>query len=83
MIDFYDTVVNGGDLNVYVSESTVKGTQSDQTGPFGDKQRMVYWRQSGSQLFIDVIAPQGIEGRYLQMYVLHPRGLTGDPMLNC
>ena len=82
IVDFDDTVVNGGDLNVYVSESTVKGTQSNQTGPFGGKQRMVYWRQSGSQLLIDVIAPQGIEGRYLQMYVLHPRGLAGDPMLN-
>ena len=82
IVDFDDTVVNGGDLNVYVSESTVKGTQSNQTGPFGGKQRMVYWRQSGSQLLIDVIAPQGIEGRYLQMYVLHPRGLAGDPMLS-
>ena len=82
VVDFDDTVVNGGDLNVYVSESTVKGTQSDQNSPFGDKQRMVYWRQSGSQLLIDVIAPQGIEGRYLQMYVLHPRGVAGDPMLS-
>jgi len=81
IVDFDDTVVNGDDLNVYVAESMVRGTFSNQAAPFGDKQRMVYWRRNGSQLFIDVIAPQGIEGRYLQMYIVHPKGL-GDPMID-
>lgn len=81
VLDFDEATVNGDDLNVYVSESTVRGSFS-QTGAFGDTQRMVYWRQDGANLFIDIIAPQGIEGRYLQVYVVHPRGLTGDPGLS-
>ena len=81
VLDFDETVVNGDDLNVYVSESSVRGT-AGQTGAFGATQRMVYWRQDGANLFIDIIAPQGIEGRYLQVYVVHPRGLPGDPGLS-
>ena len=82
IVEFDDAVVNGDDLNVYVAESTVRGTSSNQTAPFGDKQRMAYWHRSGNQLLIDVIAPQGIEGRYVQMYIVHPRGLASDPMIN-
>ena len=80
VVDFDNTVVNGDDINIYVPESTVRGSAYS-TGVFGDKQRMVTWRQIGSQLLIDVIAPQGIEGRYLQLYIIHPRGIDGDPAL--
>jgi hypothetical protein len=79
IVDFDGVVVNGDDLNVYVAESTVRGTLSNQSAPFGDKQRMVAWRQDGSQLYIDIIAPYGIDGRYLQIYIMHPRGIVGDP----
>lgn len=78
VLDFDETIVNGDDLNVYVAESTVRGS-FNQTGAFGSTQRMVYWRQDGTNLFIDIIAPQGIEGRYLQVYIVHPHGLSGDP----
>jgi len=81
VVDFDETVVNGDDLDVYVAESTQKGT-AFATGPFGDHQRMVSWRHDGTQLFINIIAPKGIEDRYLQVYVVHPRGLPGDPGLN-
>ncbi len=80
VVDFDETIVNGDDLNVYVAESTLRGT--DSTGPFGDHQRMVSFRHDGTQLFINIIAPRGIEDRYLQVYVVHPRGLAGDPGLN-
>lgn len=81
IIEFDETIVNGDDLNVYVSESTQRGTAFD-TGPFGEYQRMVYFRHNGAQLFITIIAPGGIEDRYLQVYVMHPHGLAGDPGLS-
>ena len=81
VIDFDETIVNGDDLNVYVSESTVRGSFSS-NGAFGDKQRMVAWHQDGSQLFINIVAPFGIAGRYLQVFVIHPRGLSGNPNLS-
>jgi len=79
IVDFDGLVLNGDDLNIYVAESTVRGTSSNQSAPFGDKQRSVFWQQDGSQLQIDIIAPYGIDGRYLQIYILHPRGIVGDP----
>lgn len=74
VIDFDETIVNPNDLNVYVPESTVRGS-----GAFGKTQRMVYWRQDGQKLYVDIIAPQGISQRYLQFYVVHPRGLSASP----
>ena len=79
-IDFDETILNGDDISVFVPESFVRGSFSE-AGAFGDKQRMVSWRQDGSKLTVHVIAPQGIEGRYLQIYVMHPRSLPGDPLL--
>lgn len=78
VIDVDQSIVNMNDLNVYVPESTVRGSFVD-PGAFGDKQRMVYWRQDGDRLYIDIIAPQGIDSRYLQAFVVHPRGLSGSP----
>ena len=81
VIDFDETIVAPGDINLYVPESSVRGSYVT-TGSHGKTQRMVYWRQDGQQLFIDVIAPQGINQAYLKMYVIHPRGLTGNPNLS-
>jgi len=81
IIDFDESILDGDDINVYVPESNVRGSFVSK-GAFGDKQRMVYWRQDGQQLFIDVIAPQGIDQTYLMMYILHPRGLSGAPNLS-
>lgn len=78
VIDVDQTIVNMDDLDVYVAESNVRGSFVS-TGAFGDKQRMVYWRQDGDRLYIDIIAPQGIDSRYLQAFVMHPRGLSGSP----
>lgn len=78
VIDFDETVVNPNDLNLYVPESTVRGAINE-TGPFGTRQRMVYWHQDGQNLYVDIIAPQGIDPNYLQFYVVHPQGLTGSP----
>lgn len=78
VIEVDETVVNMDDLNVYVPESTVRGSFVN-PGAFGNKQRMVYWRQDGDRLYIDMIAPQGIDSRYLQAFVVHPRGLAGAP----
>lgn len=74
VINFNNAVVNANDLNVYVPESTVRDSYS-----FGKTQRMVYWRQDGTKLYVDIIAPQGIDPRYLQFFVVHPAGLTGSP----
>jgi hypothetical protein len=49
---------------------------------FGMTQRMVYWRQNGQNLYVDIIAPQGIDPRYLQFYDVHPQGLAGSPAFN-
>lgn len=78
IVDVDQTAVALDDLNVYAPESTVRGSFSS-PGAFGDKQRMIYWRHDGDRLYIDIIAPQGIDGRYLQVFVVHPRGLTGPP----
>lgn len=78
VIDFDETVVNPADLNLYVPESTVRGSSTD-PGTFGKTQRMVYWHQDGQKLYVDIIAPQGIDPRYLQFYVVHPPGLAGSP----
>ncbi len=78
IIDFDEAAVSPNDLNVYVPESTVRGSFVD-PGAFGKTQRMVYWRQDGQQLHVDIVAPQGIDPRYLQFHVVHPTGLTGSP----
>jgi len=72
-ISFDSAVLNGGDINVYTPESTVRTTA------FGVTQRMVYWHQDGQNLYVDIVAPQGINGKYLQLYVIHPKGLSGSP----
>jgi len=76
VVSFNNTVVNPSDINVYVPESTVRDTYS--AGAFGKTQRMVYWRQDGQKLYLDMIAPQGIEPVYLKMYLVHPKG-TASP----
>ena len=76
VVDFNEAVLNPGDINVYCPESTVRGSFIN-PGAFGKTQRMVYWRQDGQKLHVDVVAPQGIEARYLQMFVVHPRGFWG------
>ena len=43
---------------------------------------MVYWHQDGQKLYVDIIAPQGIDPRFLQLYVVHPPGLAGSPAFN-
>lgn len=78
VLDVDQSAVNLDDLNIYVPESTVRGSFGD-PGAFGDKQRMVYWRHDGDRLHIDIVAPQGIDGRYLQVFVVHPRGLAAPP----
>ncbi len=80
-IGFNSAVLNGNDINVYVPESTVRGSFSS-TGAFGATQRMVYWRQDGQKLYVDVVAPQGIETRYLKLYIVHPKNLSGSPNFN-
>jgi hypothetical protein len=78
VVDFDEAIVNPDDINVYVPESTVRGFFGN-PGAFGETQRMVYWRQDGQRLLIDVIAPQGIEPRFLMLYVVHPPGVPGSP----
>lgn len=77
-VSFNNAVLNGDDINVYVPESTVRGSFVS-PGAFGATQRMVYWRQDGANLYIDVVAPQGIDVRYLKMFLVHPKGLSGSP----
>src|SRR5690606_23113062 len=71
-------LLNPADINIYSPESTVKDLSSG-SGVFGRNQRMIYWRQNGGELVIDIIAPQGIDPRFLQFFVLHPSSLTGEP----
>lgn len=75
VVDFDETVLNPNDINVYVPESTTRNLDAG----FGKNQRMVYWRHDGQRLYVDVVAPQGITSRYLQIYLIHPRGLSGSP----
>jgi len=81
VIDFDETVVNPSDLNIYVPESEVRGNFTT-PGAFGATQRMVYWHQDGQKLYVDIVAPQGINPGYLQFFVVHPRGLIGSPAFN-
>lgn len=78
VVDVDQGAVNLDDLNVYVPEATLRGNFST-VGAFGDKQRMVYWRHDGDRLYIDVVAPQGVDSRFLQLFVVHPRGLATSP----
>jgi len=80
VIDFNGTGLSGDDLNVYSPQSTTRGTfNTFPSAAFGDKQHMLYWHQNGSQLYIDLIAPDGIEGRYVQVYIMHPHSVVGTP----
>jgi len=81
IVDFDETVLSPGDINVFSPESSVRGSVVV-TGSFGDTQRMLYWRQDGQQIYIDVIAPQGIKQAFLMMYLIHPNGLIGLPGFN-
>lgn len=78
IVDFDETVVDASEINVYVPESTVKGSISN-PGSFGENQRMLYWRQNAGQLYIDVIAPQGLNHTYLLIYIIHPPNLAASP----
>ncbi len=78
VVDFDETVVDPADLNVYVPEAIVRGAFLDK-GEFGETQRMVYWRQDGDRLFIDIVSPQGIKPIFLKVYIVHPDGLTSAP----
>jgi len=80
VVDFDELVVAPGDINVYAPESTVRGSFVE-TGSFGETQRMVYWRQDGQQLFIDIVAPQGIYQTFLQLFIIHP-DVAGSPNFN-
>lgn len=80
-ISFNQAVLNPDDINIYVPESTVRGSFAA-SGAFGATQRMVYWRQDGTQLYVDVVAPQGIDPRFLKLYLTHPRGLSGPANFN-
>jgi hypothetical protein len=75
-IGFNSAVLNGDDINVYTPESTVRASGSS---TFGATQRMVYWRRDGQYLYVDIVAPQGVKEKYLQLYVMHPKGLSGSP----
>ena len=75
VIDFDETVLNPNDIDVYVPQSNVRGSVVD-PGAFGETQRMVYWHQNGLQLYIDIIAPQGINQAFSMAYIIHPRGLA-------
>ncbi len=77
-IAFNSTILNGDDINVYTPESAVRGSFTN-PGAFGASQRMVYWHQDGQNLYIDIVAPQGIAGKYLQLYVMHPGLSSGSP----
>jgi hypothetical protein len=78
IIDFDATVLDPGDVNVYVPEAVVRGSVST-PGPFGGTQRMVYWRQEGGQVHVSMVAPQGLDREFVQIYIVHPRGLSGPP----
>ena len=80
-VDFDETVVNPNDINVYVPESSVRGLLNN-PGAFGETQRMVYWHQDGQQLFVDIIAPQGIKKNFLKLYIVHPDDVVGSPGFN-
>jgi hypothetical protein len=73
VVDFNETAINPDDINVYVPESAVRTTSA-----FGKTQRMAYWRQDGQRLYIDVVAPQGIEPIYSKIYIIHRRTSGGD-----
>ena len=75
VVDFDENALNPDDLNVYVPEATVRGSFGE-TGAFGGKQRMVYWHQDGQKLYLDFVAPQGIEQRFLMAYVIHKPNVT-------
>lgn len=75
-VTFDSTVLNPNDVNVYVPESTVRGSNLD-PGAFGATQRMVYWHHDGQQFYFDVVAPQGLDPRYLQLHMVHPKNLAG------
>lgn len=78
VVDFDETVINPDDINIYLPKSTVRGDLST-PGKFGKNQRMVYWRQDGKRVFIDIIAPQGINPGYLNVFLIHPPGISGNP----
>ena len=77
-VSFNSAVLNGNDINVYSPEAIVRGNAVT-TGAFGATQRMIYWHQDGQNLYLDIVAPQGVDGKYLKMYVMHPAGLSGSP----
>lgn len=78
VLDFDETALNPDDLNVFVPQSNVRGVVG-YDGAHGENQRMVAWRQDGQKMYINVIAPQGIQPKYLQLYVVHPPNITGSP----
>jgi hypothetical protein len=78
VIDFDEAVLNPNEINIYSPESTVRGS-TPTSNVFGETQRMIYWRHDGQQLFVNIVAPQGIEPRYLRFFALHPDTVTGNP----
>lgn len=78
VLSFNTAVLNPNDVDVYVPEAIIRDP-NDTPVMFGKTQRMVYWHQNGQQLNVDIVAPQGVKSRYLQVFVVHPRGLSSSP----
>ncbi len=78
VVDFNETILDPSDINVYAPEAVIRDPNATPVA-FGKSQRMVYWRQDGQRLYVDIVAPQGIKPRYLQVFVMHPHGLAATP----
>ena len=77
-IDFYELVMTPDDINIYSPESSLRGTPTE-AGGFGQTQRMLYWRHDGQNLLVDIVAPQGINPLFLQLFAMHPSTVIGNP----
>jgi len=42
----------------------------------------MFWRQDGTKMYISVVAPEGVASRYIQLYIVHPRTVVGNPAFN-
>ena len=68
---YYDTtVIAPTDINV-VSSKFNQGA-----GTFENFQNMLFWREQGGVLHINILCPRGVSSQYIQLAIIYPEGVA-------
>ncbi len=78
IVDFDETLVMPGDINVYIPEPVIRPSEISGAAFHGEYQHMTSWKQDGDRAYIHIVAPNGIPMSFLKVYIMHPNTVSGS-----